>query len=199
MQDEYVEVFEVKEGRPIEIKVKNKRWVGFVHEEADDTELGDFEKRMANWRRVVCGSVSRGGDGFCAGWARLYVQTRDERERRKMLKRYGPGMALLLMPTMTSSTRISIDELDGWLVEAAVRSLPDFNERKVLQMWHVWQYPEHWIKSKLLLRRGVFRLILGRAQRNLKNALRNINCAANIQSNNLHAGTDPRLESKDVP
>lgn len=193
MQDEYVEVLE-PETKQVEVRIKRKA-IPVVDQDGD---IG-FEKRMENWRRVVRSSVARGGGGFCAGWARLYVQTRDERERRKMLKQYGPGMALLVMPTLTASTKVSIDELDGWLVEAAVRSLPDFNERKVLQMWHVWQYPEHWIKTKLLLRKSGVRIVLAHAQSNLKNILRNLNSAVNIQSNNSHAGTDPRPESKDAP
>lgn len=151
----------------------------------------EFHRRVGNWRRTVCGSLGGGGEGYCAGWARLYVAKQMEKETAAKL---AAGTPLPPAPT-----RVSVDALDGWLMEAAMRALPDYNQRKALQYWYVFQYPEHWIKSKLMLRAGAVRLVLGRAQLNLKNILRQLDSAANILPHNLHAGVDPRPESKDAP
>lgn len=187
MRDEYVEV--VEQGSRPRVKVVLPCLPAVVSE--DDLE---FAKRLENWRRVVLGSANGGDARFTAGWARLYVQTRDEAALAWLKRRFGE------VPTVSGQpTRASRDDLDGWLVEAAVRSLSDFNERRVLQFVYVWKYPHHWIKTKLMLRQGGVRLVLGRAQINLKNILRNVKTADIIAFNNLHAGVDPRPESKDVP
>lgn len=187
MQDEWVEILGAESKEPAKI---SRRVAPAIVQEQDDV----FEKRMDNWRRVVRGSLGGGAGGFCAGWARLYVQARDEQEREKLCKQFAVSPE-----EAPSRPRISVDVLDGWLIEAVVRSLPDYDQRRALQFWYVWQYPEHWIKSKLMLRRGALRVVFGRALTNVKNILHSINSAANIQSNNLNAGNNPRPESKDVP
>jgi hypothetical protein len=150
----------------------------------------EFERRMDNWRKTIRGSLGGGAGGYCAGWARLYVAKRLERERAAKI-----AAGVIYLPP----TSVSVDELDGWLVEAAMRRLPDYNQRKVMQYWYVWRLPEHWIKRKLLLRKSGVLLTLGRAKTNLKNILHKLDSAANILSINLHAGVDPRPESKDAP
>lgn len=141
----------------------------------------DFVRRMENWRRVVRDGGSSAS--FCASWARLYVSccTRDEIEPR-----YGGSL-------------ISPDVLDGWLVEAAVRTMISFDEKMALRYWYVLQYPEHWIKSKLVLRKTGVRIILARAENNLIKVLDKLDSAAIILSNRLqnnsHAGVDPRPDT----
>lgn len=150
----------------------------------------EFERRMTNWRNTLYNPNGGGGGGCCAAWARWYVVTRDMDENA--LRRFIEPDLLTIAP------RISVDELDGWLVEAAVRTLPIFEDRQVLRMHYVFRYPEHWIKTKLLLRNKAVRLVLARAQGNLKKVLQNLKPAANILANKLHAGTDPRPESIDA-
>src|SRR3569623_614312 len=152
----------------------------------------EFERRMHNWRRTVFfGGAGPVVDGCCASWARLYVA--------RQLQLESDARIAAGVPPLPCPPRVSVDELDGWLVEAAVRALPSRNERIVLQRHHVWHWPEHWIKRELLLRKTAVRFVLATAQKNLKIILRKPNSAAIIQSNNLHAGVDPRPESKDAP
>jgi hypothetical protein len=153
----------------------------------------EFEKRMDNWRRVVRGSIGSGGGGYCAGWARLYVADRVKAEAAAARLSIVLGAVVVHGPG-----RDAVDELDGWLVEAAVRSLADFNERRILQFWYVYQWPEPWIKTKLMLRRSGIALIKGRAEANLQNVFTRLENAATILSNNLYAGKFPRPESTDA-
>jgi hypothetical protein len=151
-----------------------------------------FDKRMDNWRRTVRGSLGGGRGGFCATWARWYVICRTV--DRNILKTFiEPDISPPRMP-------ITVDELDGWLVEAAVRTLPNYDERKVLQFWHVFQSPEHWITKKLMLRRSSVMLVKGRAEINLQKVLRKLESANNLHSSTLythsHAGNVPRPETK---
>lgn len=149
-----------------------------------------FMKRIENWRKTVRGSLGGGSSGYCAGWAKLYTAAQLQKEIDAKVA------AMIALPPMP--TRVMVDELDGWLVEAAVRSLIDYNERKVLHYWYVFQYPEHWIKTKLLLRRSGVMLVKGRAENNLRKMFTRLENAANILSNNLHAGNVPRPESIDA-
>lgn len=149
----------------------------------DESRL-EFERRMENWRRTVRSAFGRGAGGCCASWAAMYVASRskdgngDEPAPPRMI--------------------VSVDELDGWLIEAAVRSMRDFNEKQALRYQFVWQYPEHWIRSKLMLRATALRFVLARAERSLQEVLARLEDPATILSNNLHAGVDPRPESTDA-
>lgn len=151
----------------------------------------EFEKRMMNWRDTV---LSRGGSsgGCCARWAANYVASRNSRE-------LALAVSLEILQPSSSLAYIGVDELDGWLVEAAVKSLIHFDQKQVLRFKYVWEYPDHWIKSKLLIRDNALRIILGRAIANLKNILEKLESPATIRSYNLHAGIVPRLEASAVP
>lgn len=141
----------------------------------------DFIRRMENWRRVVRDGGS--SKSFCASWARLYVSNR---VRDEIEPRY-------------SGTLISPDVLDGWLIEAAVRTLISFDEKMALRYWYVLQYPEHWIKAKLMLRKTGVRVVLARAENNLMKVLDKLDGAdiilTNRLQNNSHAGVDPRPDT----
>lgn len=144
-----------------------------------------FSKRMDNWRRTVRYLGSRGG-GCCASWAALYVACRVQDKNAEA--------EVARMPRAI----VTVDQLDGWLVEAAVRSMISFDEKQALRYRYVWQYSEHWIKTKLKLRRTGVRLVLARAQRDLQQILAKLENPVRILSNNLHAGVDPRPESTDA-
>lgn len=148
-------------------------------------DRNSFERRMENWRRTVSGSTGPGSN-CCAAWAALYVASR---------LRDGSGNDAPDPPREI----VSVDQLDGWLVEAAVRAIPVFELQQVLRFWWVRRYPEHWIKSKLMIRRGRFRLILGRAENALQRVLDRLENPTKIPHNNLHAGNVPRPESTDCP
>lgn len=153
----------------------------------------EFMGRMDNWRRTVRGGAgSSATSGCCALWARWYVLCHLE-------KRAAADVDAGARRTQPTRPLVSVDQLDGWIVEAAVRTLGDFNEREVLRFWYVWQYPPHWICSKLHVRKHHLRVLLARAEKNLHQVLAKLDDAARMQSNNLHAGVDPRLESKDAP
>jgi hypothetical protein len=143
-----------------------------------------FEQRMDNWRRTVRDGMRGGSGSCCASWAALYVKGR--LQDRGDIDPAPPRLSF------------TVDELDGWLIEAAVRSLVVFEEKQALRFWYVMQYPEHWIKSKLMLRRTGVRLVMARAENNLRLVLLNLDSPANILSNKLHAGIDPRPESTDA-
>ena len=128
-----------------------------------------FEKRMDNWRRTVRGGIG-GGSACCASWAALYVKA-----RAKDGNGNDPAPPRQL---------ISVDELDGWLIEAAVRSLVVFDEKMALRYWYVMQYPEHWIRSKLMLRANSVRLVMARAENNLREVLAKLDSPDNILSTN---------------
>lgn len=143
-----------------------------------------FESRMENWARTVRDGFGHGA-GCCASWAAMYIASRSKD---------GNGDAAPPPPRSI----VTVDQLDGWLVEAAVRSMITFEEKQVLRFWYVKKYPEHWIKSKLMLRRTGVRLVLARAENNLQKILANCDSPSKILFNNSHAGTVPRPESTDA-
>ncbi|TCS37472.1 hypothetical protein EDC30_104276 [Paucimonas lemoignei] len=150
-------------------------------------------QRMENWRRTVTGSLGGGASGFCASWAKWYVDFRTKREAEiddmLDLPRSKDGQ----MPTV-----VAVDVLDGWIVEASVRQLDDA-EKLVLRHWYVFKSPEHIIKRKLLLRRRGINQIRELALIKLKKVLDQVQNPANIPSNNFHAGNVPRPKTTVTP
>lgn len=153
----------------------------------------NFARRLDNWRRTVRGGgASSTTAGCCALWAKWYVLCH-------LQQRAAADVDAQPLRTRPLMPLVSVDLLDGWIVEEAVRTLIDFNERQALRFWYVWQYPPHWICSKLHVRKHHLRLLMARAEKNLQQVLAKLDDTGIIQSNNLHAGVDPRLESKDAP
>lgn len=145
----------------------------------------ELDARLANWSGTVRGGFG-GGRSACASWASMYIASR---------ARDGNGNDDAGMPAAIRT----VDELDGWLVEGAVRNLAVYNERMVLRYHFVFRYPEHWIRTKLLVRQREVRILMARGILNLQLILADIKKPDKIPSNNLHAGNDPRPESVDVP
>ncbi len=134
-----------------------------------------FLERMENWRRVVRGPAGASGESqYCAGWAKLYVHLRtseaapaqDEIERR-------------LAPL---NPLVGDDVLDGWLVEAAWRTLGDYNEREALRCMYIYQWPEEHLRRRLRVRGRQIPLVMAKAENKLQAVLNSLGSLATIRS-----------------
>lgn len=152
-----------------------------------------FENRMMNWRDTVL-SCGRGGaaSGCCSGWAAAYVKARNKREE---------VLAISLEITQPNSLlyRADVNELDGWLVEAAVRAMIQFDQKQILRYRYVWEFSNHFIKNKLHINDTAIRIVLGRAKTNLNLVLEKLESPVKIRAYNLHARSVPRPEALAVP
>ena len=156
-----------------------------------------FENRMSNWRDTVLSGGRGGSGGCCTDWAAKYVAGRNKREEAL-------AISLEIIKPSSNLIRIDVNELDGWLVEAAVRSLVCFDQKQVLRFRYVFEYPNHFIKNRLRpqyprINDASLSLIFGRAITNLKLVLEKLETPAKIRSYNLHARSVPRLEALAVP
>ncbi len=133
-----------------------------------------FLQRMENWRRVVRGPAGVSGESqYCAGWAKLYVHLRtseaapaqDEIERR-------------LTPL---NPLVGDDILDGWLVEAAWRTLGDYNEREALRCMYIYQWPEEQLRRRLRVRGRQIPLVMAKAENRLQAVLNSLGSLATIR------------------
>ena len=102
----------------------------------------DFARRMANWRKVVQ-TWPRENAVCCAAWAKMYIQQRLMAEQEQ-------GAVDLEIGAVPA--HIPVDVLDGWLVEAAWRTLGDYDQREALRSAHVLLLPDEIIRRRL---RGV--------------------------------------------
>ena len=138
-------------------------------------ESSQFVGRMDNWRRVVRGSGTTGGGAVCASWARWYVALR--------VSEAPPASDLIEQKIRPLGGLVTADQLDGWLVEAAWRMLPDFNERQALKFLYIHQWPESSIRRHLVGVRGPHvKLVCARARNNLVAILKKLEPTANITS-----------------
>jgi hypothetical protein len=143
---------------------------------ADTPEHQEFIARMDNWRKVVHGPVKAGSASqYCAGWAKLYVHLRTseappaEDVRDERIKPLSP--------------LVSANELDGWLVEAAWRTLGDYNERQALKSLYIYRWPTDQIRRFLRGVRGPHvPLVIAKAEKNLQRVLKCLGDAATIRS-----------------
>jgi DNA-directed RNA polymerase specialized sigma24 family protein len=132
-----------------------------------------LRKRLDNWKRTV--RYLGGGRGnACAFWAELYLKSRvNEEEANK--------------PMQPLRVPVTVEELDGWLVEAAWKALMDFDEKQALKFRFVYGYSDHWITRKLGLQRMTVPHLLARARKSLKNNLDKFEDPTTIHINNLRA------------
>jgi hypothetical protein len=151
-----------------------------------------LEKRLANWRDTVRDGKSSSSTTACASWAKAYVASRNEREQQL-------AIALQITRPESNLSRIEVDELDGWLIEEIVRSMIHFDQKQALRYRYVFNYPDHWIKTKLQIRDNALRIVMGRALNNLKLLLDKLDSPVKIRSYNSHAGIVPRPEALAVP
>jgi len=135
-----------------------------------------FVARMDNWRRVVHGTVKPSGHSqYCAGWAKLYVHLRTSEA--------APPQDLLEEKIKPLSATVSAHELDAWIVEAAWRTLGDYNERKALQCLYVQSWPASQIRRFLRGVRGHHvPLVIAKAEKNLQRVLKRFGDPATIRS-----------------
>ena len=122
-----------------------------------------LQARLANWRKVVMGPAG-GSAEYCAGWAKLYVSLRTDEAP--------PAEEVLSEKIKPLSPLVSADELDGWLVEAAWRSLGDYNERQALKALYIYRWPADQIRRFLSGVRGRHvPLVIAKAERSLEGVL----------------------------
>lgn len=136
----------------------------------------EFVARMDNWRKVVHGPVKAGGSSqYCAGWAKLYVHLRTSEA--------APAQDVLAEKIRPLNPNVSANELDAWLIEAAWRTLGDYNERQALKCLYIQQWPASQIRRFL---RGVrshhVPLVIAKAEKNLQRVLKCLGDAATIRS-----------------
>lgn len=125
----------------------------------------EFQARLANWRKVVNRPVGSGGASqYCAGWAKLYVHLR--------VMEAPPAEDQAAEKIRPLSPLVASDELDGWLVEAAWRTLGDTNERQVLKALYIYQWPADQVRRFLRGVRGRHvPLVIAKAEGNLQSVL----------------------------
>jgi hypothetical protein len=137
----------------------------------------EFLGRMENWRKVVrgAGGAVDSSASYCAGWAKLYVKLRtseappDGDIRDEKIKPLSP--------------LVSVDELDGWLVEAAWRTLGDYNARQALKCLYIQRWPACKIRDFLNGVRGRHvPLVIAKAERDLQAVLAKVGGAAMVYS-----------------
>lgn len=115
--------------------------------------------RLDNWRRVVSGPLTRAAS-CCALWARWYVSSR--------VGEAMPAEDLAELKAQPVRPLVSADQLDGWMIEAAWRTLGDYNERMALKAKYIYRMPDERIRLKLKGVRGSHvKLVVARAERNL--------------------------------
>lgn len=143
---------------------------------AASPEHQEFVARMENWRSVVHGPVKAGGASqYCAGWAKLYVHLRTSEAP--------PQQDVLDGRIKPLSPLVSPHELDAWLVEAAWRTLSDYNERQALKSLYIYRWPADQIRRFLRGVRGPHvPLVIAKAERNLQRVLKSLGDAATIRS-----------------
>lgn len=136
--------------------------------------MKEFEARMDNWRRVVSGGTSA-ASACCASWAKWYVALRTSEAP--------PSQDVLDAKIKPLRGLVTADQLDGWLIEAAYRQLGDFNDRMALKCRHIYGFDEARIRMRLKGVRGPHvRLVIARAENNLKSILKKLDEANTIRS-----------------
>lgn len=133
-----------------------------------------FEGRMDNWRRVVSGPVSKTST-CCAAWAKWYVALR--------VAELPPAQDVMEEKVKPLRGVVSADHLDGWIIEAAWRALPDYNDRMAIKAKYIYQFPESRIRLHLKGVRGPHvKLVVARAEKRLQDLLITLEQAASILS-----------------
>jgi len=160
----------------------------------------DLERRLHNWRSVVL--FGRGASGSCcASWAAAYIAQRD----LEMIKSVASLMTINEFETLAAGgLKPSTDQLDGWLIEQAVRLITLEDQRMVLRAKFVWQHNWDEISRKLRVynrraNKAVAHVVLCKALSSLQDALAQIKSDARIRSYNLHTWSVPCPEAQAVP
>ena len=136
--------------------------------------MKEFEARMDNWRRVVMGGTGGAANATCASWAKWYVALRTSEA--------APAADALEARVRPLGGLVTVDMLDGWIVEAAWRMLGDFNDRTALKHLYIHQLPEDRLRMKLKNVRGPHvPLVVARARNNLQAILKRLDSTATIR------------------
>lgn len=160
---------ESSRGRPTIVRAKTKE-----SEQPMPMARQEFLGRMDNWRKVVHGRANAGATSqYCASWARAYVQRR--------IAEAPPESDLAEAHARPLSPLVPADMLDGWLVEAAWRSIGCYNERQALKALYIQRWPADQIRRFLRGVRGSHvPLVIAKAEKNLQSLLNKLEDAVII-------------------
>lgn len=125
-----------------------------------------FLARMDNWRKVAkgAGGAADSSAAYCAGWAKLYVKLRTSEAP--------PAEDQADAKIRPLSPLVSVDVLDGWLVESAWRTLGDSNAREALKRLYIQGWPVRELRKFLKGVRGPHvQLVVAKAERDLQEVL----------------------------
>jgi hypothetical protein len=148
--------------------------MGAVTAAATVTRLA-FLERMANWRSVVRGPAGApGASQYCAGWAKLYVHLRTSEA--------APVQDQIEQRIAPLNPLVGDDVLDGWLVEAAWRTIGDYNEREALKCLYIYQWPDEQLRRRLRVRGRQIPLVIAKAENKLQGILNSLGSLATIRS-----------------
>ncbi len=150
----------------------------------------EFLARMDNWRKVVHGTASSGGTSqYCASWAKAYVQLRIAEAPPE-----GDALEARIKPL---SPLVPVNMLDGWLVEAAWRSMGCYNERQALKALYIQRWPADQIRRFLRGVRGSHvPLVIAKAEKNLQSLLNKLQDVDIIRSTTCLPGCpEPSAET----
>lgn len=185
MVEGVVFVEEPNRGRPTIVPAKSKEF-----EQARPAARQEFLGRMDNWRKVVYGKAGAGATSqYCASWARAYVQRR--------VAEAPPESDVIEARTRPLSPLVPVDMLDGWLVEAAWRSIGCYNERQALKALYIQRWPADQIRRFLRGVRGSHvPLVIAKAERNLQSLLNKLEDTVIIRSTTCLPGCpEPSAET----
>lgn len=121
-----------------------------------DFVADDLERRLDNWRRTVL-YLGHGGGTACPSWAAMYIKSRDALNGTQR--------------PASMRNLVSVEELDGWMIEAAWQALADVDEKNVLKLWYVRRATPETIRCSMRLRRMPVKVLLERAKINLQKEL----------------------------
>ena len=110
-----------------------------------------------------------------ASWAKWYVALR--------VSEAPPAHDVLEEKVRPLRGVVTADHLDGWMIEAAWRMLPDYNDRMAIKAKYIYQFPEDRIRLHLKGVRGPHvKLVVARAENNLQRLVRVLERADTILS-----------------
>lgn len=155
----------------------------------NEKQRDQIEARLDNWRKTLTeyATVSS-SHSYCAAWAKRYYQAKFDREMQIAIERD------LNITLRSTSLYYDADEIDGWLVNAAVENMAFHDQRELLKMVYVKRWPRDWVINRMRriyprFNHTSYGLVKARALRNIYDMLATLKNPIKIRTNhNLQAG-----------